>query len=43
MIPFLSCGSGKPQDSCTDVELNGEAVKLVGGPDGTVMNKCSNL
>lgn len=37
MIPFRSWGRGAPHDSCTVVELTGEAVKLVGEPDGTVM------
>ena len=36
-IPLVSWGRGGDQKSCTAVELTEEAVKLVGDPDGTVM------
>lgn len=37
-IPFLFSGSGRSHESWIDVELSGDRVKLVGGPDGTGKN-----
>ena len=39
MIPFLSWGGGGPHDSSAVVELTEVAVKFVGDPDGTVVER----
>ena len=39
MMPFLSSGGGGPHESSAVVELTEVAVKLVGDPDGTVVER----